>query len=51
MTGTVVSAWTDRALDAERLNLPENRPEVEESSTGWRTTIASGALPARSRPI
>jgi MFS family permease len=32
MTGTVVSAWTDRALDAERLNLSENRPEVQESS-------------------
>jgi hypothetical protein len=29
MTGTVVSAWTDRALDAERLNLRPNRPEVE----------------------
>jgi MFS family permease len=32
MTSTVVSAWTDRALDAERLNLRPNRPEVEESS-------------------
>jgi hypothetical protein len=32
MTGTIVSAWTDRALDAERLNLRQNRPEVEESS-------------------
>jgi MFS family permease len=32
MTGTIVSAWTDRAADAERLNLRENRPEVQESS-------------------
>src|SRR5262249_54093916 len=32
MTSTIVSAWTDRALDAERLNLRRNRPEVEESS-------------------
>jgi MFS family permease len=31
VTSTVVSAWTDRALDAERLNLAQNRPEVEES--------------------
>jgi MFS family permease len=26
---TVVSAWTDRALDSERLNISQNRPEVE----------------------
>ncbi len=32
MTSTIVSAWTDRALDAERLNLRQNRPVVEESS-------------------
>lgn len=32
MTSTIVSAWTDRAQDAERLNLEPNRPEVEESS-------------------
>jgi MFS family permease len=32
MTSTIVSAWTDRALDAERLNLRPNRPEVEDSS-------------------
>jgi hypothetical protein len=32
MTSTIVSAWTDRALDEERLNLRQNRPEVEESS-------------------
>jgi hypothetical protein len=32
MTSTIVSAWTDRALDAERLNLARNRPEVEQSS-------------------
>ena len=28
MTGTIVSAWTDRAFDAQRMNLQENRPEV-----------------------
>jgi hypothetical protein len=27
-----VSVWTDRALDAQRSNLRENRPEVEASS-------------------
>jgi hypothetical protein len=32
LTSTVVSAWTDRALDAQRLNLRENRPEVAESA-------------------
>jgi MFS family permease len=32
MTSTIVSAWTDRAADAQRLNLRENRPEVQESS-------------------
>ena len=32
MTSTIVSAWTDRAFDAERLNLQQNRPEVAESS-------------------
>jgi MFS family permease len=32
MTSTIVSAWTDRALDAERLNLARNRPEVGESA-------------------
>jgi MFS family permease len=32
MTSTVISAWSDRALDAQRLNLRENRPEVQESA-------------------
>jgi hypothetical protein len=32
MTSTVVSAWADRAADAQRMNLRENRPEVQESS-------------------
>jgi len=32
MTGTIVLAWTDRALDAERMNLQENRPEVQSAS-------------------
>jgi hypothetical protein len=31
-TSTIVSVWTDRAADAERMNLRENRPEVQESS-------------------
>jgi MFS transporter, DHA2 family, multidrug resistance protein len=29
ITSTVVSAWTDRAFDAERLNVRENSPEVQ----------------------
>jgi len=32
MTGTIVSAWTDRAFDAQRMNLQENRPEVQSAS-------------------
>jgi len=32
MTGTIVSAWSDRAFDAQRMNLQENRPEVEAAS-------------------
>jgi MFS family permease len=32
MTSTIVSAWTDRAADAQRMNLRENRPEVQESA-------------------
>jgi hypothetical protein len=32
MTSTIVSAWTDRALDAQRLNLRQNSPEVEAPS-------------------
>jgi len=32
MTGTIVSAWTDRAADTERLNISENRPELQEAS-------------------
>jgi MFS transporter, DHA2 family, multidrug resistance protein len=31
MTSTAVSAWTDRAFDAERLNVQENRPEVQQA--------------------
>jgi MFS family permease len=31
-TGTVIRAWSDRALDVYRLNLRENRPAVEQSS-------------------
>ncbi len=29
LTSTVISAWSDRALDAERFNLRDNRPEVQ----------------------
>jgi hypothetical protein len=32
MTSTIVSAWTDRAFDAERLNLQQNRPEVADAT-------------------
>jgi hypothetical protein len=32
-TGTVIKAWSDRALDVYRLNLRENRPAVELSSS------------------
>src|SRR5205823_1395999 len=32
MTSTIVSVWTDRAADAQRLNLRENRPEMQEVS-------------------
>ena len=32
MTSTIVSAWADRALDTQRSNLRQNRPEVQESS-------------------
>jgi MFS family permease len=32
VTSTIVSAWADRAADAQRLNLRENRPEIQESS-------------------
>ena len=31
-TGTVTTAWSDRALDSMRLNLSENRPPVEEAA-------------------
>ena len=32
MTSTIVSAWADRAADAQRMNLRENSPEVQEAS-------------------
>jgi predicted MFS family arabinose efflux permease len=32
VTSTTISAWSDRALDVQRMNLRENRPEVEEAS-------------------
>jgi hypothetical protein len=32
MTGTVIKAWSDRALDVYRANLSENRPPVAEAS-------------------
>jgi hypothetical protein len=31
-TGTVIKAWSDRALDVYRLNIRENRPPVDQSS-------------------
>jgi hypothetical protein len=33
MASTVISAWGDRALDAERFNLAENRPEVQAAAS------------------
>jgi MFS transporter, DHA2 family, multidrug resistance protein len=32
-TGTVIKAWSDRALDTYRLNLSTNRPAVSEAAT------------------
>jgi hypothetical protein len=32
MTNTIVSAWADRAADAQRMNLRENSPELQETS-------------------
>jgi hypothetical protein len=32
MTSTIVSAWADRAADAQRLNLRQNSPELEQTS-------------------
>jgi MFS family permease len=32
MTGTVIKAWSDRALDTYRLNLSPNRPAVSEAA-------------------
>jgi MFS family permease len=31
MTGTIISAWSDRALDAQRMNVSDDRPEVRDS--------------------
>jgi MFS family permease len=33
-TGTAISAWTDRALDSERLNVREDRVPVREAEAG-----------------
>jgi MFS family permease len=33
MTGTVIKAWSDRALDTYRLNLSTNRPAVPEAAS------------------
>ena len=50
MTSTIVSAWTDRAEDVERLNLRQNRPEVEQSRPREsRTTTTSTASVDRNR--
>src|SRR5262249_50735577 len=32
MTSTIISAWADRSADAQRMNLRENRPEVQQTS-------------------
>jgi hypothetical protein len=33
MTSTIISAWADRSADAQRMNLRENRPEIQISSS------------------
>jgi MFS family permease len=33
MTSTIISAWADRSADAQRMNLRENRPEIQQAST------------------
>lgn len=32
LTSTTIAAWTDRAVEMERMNVRENRPEVQEAS-------------------
>ncbi len=32
LTNTTIAAWTDRSADVERMNVRENRPEVQEAS-------------------
>ncbi len=32
LTTTTIAAWTDRSLEMERMNVRENRPEVQEAS-------------------
>ncbi len=39
MTSTIVSAWSDRALESQRLNLRQNRPEVEGSRRSHRRLL------------
>src|SRR5262249_52981168 len=29
LTSTIISAWADRAADAQRMNIADNRPEVQ----------------------
>ena len=49
MTGTVIKAWSDRALDVYRANLSENRPARGGGrAPGSPTTIASGGSPGPS---
>ena len=38
MTSTIVSAWTDRALDAERLNLRKTARKLRSPPPAWQTT-------------
>ncbi len=39
MTGTVIKAWSDRALDVYRANLSENRPPVAEAGARGRLLV------------
>src|SRR5262249_61522022 len=51
-TSNVVSAWADRAADAQRLNLQENRPEVESASLKIADYyVQHGVEPADAKPL
>ena len=49
-TGTVIKAWSDRALDVYRLNLRENRPAVELASCSSRRLLPPAGAERRRPP-